>query len=275
MIRNTFFCMPRFVNLCRKNMVESWRTNILRWVMMYGVMAIILLWNAYFSYTHKTELSHDKNVWQFGLIFFAWSLFAFGCLSASFTMDKMKTKTGRLAELMVPVTPFEKYFSRWIISTVVFLIVFLLAFRLADYTRVLVYTIAYPDFKVIAPVPFSQLIGQGENNYTLVRTVQQFYTLIAVYFFFQSCFVLGSSIWPKNAFLKTFASGVIIVISYTLLILFLNDMLQIENRYYSFDSRLTQEVGLTILCISSWLFALLNWVLAYFRFKESEIINRM
>ena len=39
MIRDTFFSAPRFVNLCRNEMVESWKANLLRFVMMYGIMA--------------------------------------------------------------------------------------------------------------------------------------------------------------------------------------------------------------------------------------------
>ena len=38
MIRDTFFSAPRFVNLCRKEMVESWKANLLRFVMMYGML---------------------------------------------------------------------------------------------------------------------------------------------------------------------------------------------------------------------------------------------
>ena len=36
MIRDTFFSAPRFVNLCRKEMVESWKANLLRFVMYNG-----------------------------------------------------------------------------------------------------------------------------------------------------------------------------------------------------------------------------------------------
>ena len=38
MIKDTFFSLPRFMNLCRKEMVESWRSNVLRMALMYGVM---------------------------------------------------------------------------------------------------------------------------------------------------------------------------------------------------------------------------------------------
>ena len=29
-MKDTFFSLPRFMNLCRKEMVESWRSNVLR-----------------------------------------------------------------------------------------------------------------------------------------------------------------------------------------------------------------------------------------------------
>ena len=36
MIRDTFFSQTRFVNLCRKEMVENWKSNLLRVALMYG-----------------------------------------------------------------------------------------------------------------------------------------------------------------------------------------------------------------------------------------------
>lgn len=56
MIRDTFFSMPRFVELCRKEMVENWKTNLLRFVLMYGVLAIALVWNAYLEYRYASPV---------------------------------------------------------------------------------------------------------------------------------------------------------------------------------------------------------------------------
>ena len=50
MIKDTFFSLPRFMNLCRKEMVESWKSNVLRIVLLYGVMTVVLVWNGYFAY---------------------------------------------------------------------------------------------------------------------------------------------------------------------------------------------------------------------------------
>lgn len=58
---------------------------------------------------------------------------------------------------------------------------------------------------------------------------------------FSPGFVLGSSIWPKNAFIKTFAAGVVIVVVYILIALGITDLMKNVNTYYWFGATLTQE----------------------------------
>lgn len=274
MLKDTFFSMPRFINLCRKEIVESWKSNVLRIVLLYGVMTIVMVWNGYFEYVDRNLNAKDDPMWAFLLVVFIWSLWGFGCLSASFTMEKMKDKTSRLSVLMNPATPFEKYFFRWLICTVVFLIVFLITYKLADYTRVLIYSLACPERKFINPVDLSHLVGDGDY-YTVFKEGLHFRVMIAGYLFVQSCFVLGSTIWPKNSFLKTFAVATIVVIIYTLVITFLTEVL-LRNEGKSFGGAFVSEnTGLNLIIAAFLFFALLNWILGYYRFKESEIINRM
>ena len=278
MIKDTFFSLPRFMNLCRKEMVESWRSNVLRMVLMYGVMAVVLVWNGYFEYRYWHSGQIEDPAWTFLLVVFIWSLWGFGCLSASFTMEKMKTKTSRTSMLMVPATPFEKFFSRWFVFTVVFLVIFLISYKLADYTRFIIYSLAYPEENdFIIPVDLSHLVGERKTYYTLCRTGLQFGALLSAYFFVQSLFVLGSSIWPKNSFLKTFASGTVIAIVYFLLAVFMSKMFLENGNYYSENvfTGMSEDTAMSIMIVVGIFFTLMNWTLAYFRFKESEIVNRM
>jgi hypothetical protein len=278
MMKDTFFSLPRFMNLCRKEMVESWRSNVLRMVLMYGVMAVVLVWNGYFEYRYWHSGQIEDPAWTFLLVVFIWSLWGFGCLSASFTMEKMKTKTSRTSMLMVPATPFEKFFSRWFVFTVVFLVIFLISYKLADYTRFIIYSLAYPEEKdFIIPVDLSHLVGERKTYYTLCRTGLQFGALLSAYFFVQSLFVLGSSIWPKNSFLKTFASGTVIAIVYFLLAVFMSKMFLENGNYYSENvfTGMSEDTAMSIMIVVGIFFTLMNWTLAYFRFKESEIVNRM
>ena len=278
MIKDTFFSLPRFMNLCRKEMVENWRSNVLRMVLMYGVMAVVMVWNGYFEYRYWHSGQIEDPAWTFLLVVFIWSLWGFGCLRASFTMEKMKTKTSRTSMLMVPATPFEKFFSRWFVFTVVFLVIFLISYKLADYTRFIIYSLAYPEEKdFIIPVDLSHLVGERKTYYTLCRTGLQFGALLSAYFFVQSLFVLGSSIWPKNSFLKTFASGTVIAIVYFLLAVFMSKMFLENGNYYSENvfTGMSEDTAMSIMIVVGIFFTLMNWTLAYFRFKESEIVNRM
>lgn len=276
MIKDTFFSAPRFMNLCRKEMVENWKSNILRMVLLYGIMTVVMIWNGCFVYDRSyNNVESNDQMWMFLLLVFVWSLWGFGCLSASFTMEKMKSKASRLSVLMTPATPFEKYFSRWLISTVVYLVVFLIAYKLADYTRVLIFSITYPDNVSITPVDLLHIVGK-RDHYVLVEDNWAIVALIASYLFTQSCFVLGSSIWPKNSFLKTFAAGVIITIVYASLTGIIIKSFLINNMRNPFETEfVSRDAGFGLMTAVFMLFALLNWVLAYFRFKESEIINRM
>lgn len=278
MLKDTFFSSSRFMNLCRKEMVESWKANLLRMLLMYGVMAIILVWNGYFAYRYYNP-AYDKNdndAWQFATIFFVWALWGFGCLSASFTMERMKSKTGRISALMTPATPFEKFFSRWLLSTVVFLVVFLITFKLADYTRVLVYSAVYPDINIIEPTRLSHaMIGESGDHYCLLGTSNQFFAMLASYFFFQSLFVLGSALWPKNAFLKSFAAIAIIGLIYILTGVALGNMLIKKGTYYDPPFNFNTEQQLFVMGLFLSVFAIFNWVLAYYRYKEAEVIQRM
>lgn len=274
MIRDTFFSMNRFVALCRKEMVESWKVNLLRSIMVYGVLAIAFVWNGYFQYiglNAHAQVSNDP-IWRFELNFFIFGLVFLGCLSGSFLMERMKTKTSRTAVLMTPATMFEKYISRWLVYTFCFIIIYLIAYKLADWTRVIVYTLSFPDVKGIASVPLSYFIKGTESFSPLFDKGSECLMAISAYFFLQSCFVLGSSIWPKNSFIKTFAACAGIIIVYILVGLTLAKIL--FTRDYVEPFGLTDDQGMDYSIIGFALGALFNWVLAYFRFKESEIINR-
>ncbi|SHJ67706.1 hypothetical protein [Bacteroides stercorirosoris] len=278
MIRDTFFSAPRFVSLCRKEMVESWKANLLRFVMMYGIMAIAFVWNGYFQYNHPEGLINrgitQDPIWTFELGAFVWALVIMGLLSASFIMEHMKSKTNRIAMLMTPATMFEKFFSRWLVFTFGFLIVFLIAFKLADWTRVVVYMVSYPELKdIIASTPLSHLVGKGQF-WTVFDDCNYFMLGVSAYFFAQSLFVLGSSIWPKNSFVKTFSAIVVVAIIYIAIGSVLAKILFEARGVRGVNQNISDEAMTLWTTIIFFGMAIFNWVVAYFRFKESEIINR-
>ena len=275
MIRDTFFSLHRFVNVCRKEMVENWKTYILRSVMVYGMLAIVFVWNGYYQY-HNLEagaVGRDP-IWEFESRFFLWGLVIWGCISASFAMERMKSKTSRTVVLMTPATMFEKFFARWLVATCGFILVFLIAFKLADLTRVVFYLLAYPELHVVHSFPLWEFCCNTNCFYETIGSGPAVVGIfLSCYFFLQSFFLLGSTVWPKNALIKTFAAGVCIFVSYILIaVLCLKAIL--PNNFFMTEPYIDREASGGWLIFITSFFALFNWVLAYFRFKESEIINR-
>ena len=256
--------------LCRKEIVENWRALLLRVLLMYGVIELLLLWNGYVEYfyldldSYQAKYKEDP-AWSFVYMVAYWFLFGFGAIAASLTMEKMRDKAGRISVLMLPATSFEKFFFRWLISTVGCLVVFFLVFELADFTRVAVYSLIRPDLSgLIEPVRLWNA-GILESEYAC-------WYMASLYIFVQSLFVLGGTVWPRNSFLKTFAAVMLIAFIYFALFAALINALDKAGCSFPFIKERTLA---PILSVFFAVFALVNWTLAYFRFKESEIIQRM
>ncbi len=265
MIKDTFFSFPRFVNLCRKEMVESWKSHLLRVAMMYGALVLVFLLNGLVVYNqHIPNFGDTDPAWGGVLGTFVAMGIAFACFSASLMMERMKSKTSRLSVLMTPVTPFEYYISRWLVYTLAFLVVYLIVFMLADYTRVLFFSINAPQGRIVEAINLSSL----NQQYDIFSHGKVWLFGISTFLFTQSCFVLGSTIWPKRAFLKTFVAGLIIN---TVFSVFLSTSRFIKAPLADTDVNVFSNLSAIVLLV----LALFHWVLAYYRFKESEIIHRM
>ncbi|MDL2213095.1 hypothetical protein LJC29_03925 [Bacteroides sp. OttesenSCG-928-N06] len=275
MIKDTFFSNTRFLNLCRKEMVENWKTNILRFIMLYGVMAISFTISGFDHYSDTYTSASDPVVIT-ALHFFMAYVAIFGCLNASTAFDNLKTKTNRLSVLMNPSTAFEKFFSRWLIYTVVYIVLFVVAYVLADYTRILICKLRYPDATMVH-ANIKYLMNIGNPAYHIMADKAYFLYSVIGYFFFQSFFLLGSTVWPRNSFIKTIAAAVGIMMSYGLVatgvmkLLWNETSIFITNNPFDVSVETARNIFLSIVVF----FTLFNWTLSYFRFKETEIIERM
>ncbi|NDW18289.1 hypothetical protein D0T53_06980 [Dysgonomonas sp. 216] len=254
---------------------------------IYGVLTLIFIWNSttvyHIEYKSATELQFYAAQLNIDLIRYAIILFfVFGFIAAAQAMNPINNKVKRISYLMLPASSFEKYLSRWVTFTLGFIIIFSAIFLLSDATRVLFCSVRYPDIN-IPFIKFSNLIssefGYSNEIPTLFTNWYHVFIIICSYFYFQSLFILGTTFWPKNSLVKTFAAGTAIFIAYCLICYFVTSALfSGEEGTKEFSSAMNactgnmmpKNLSLIFLCI----FSLFNWVLAYFRFKESEIIKR-
>ena len=274
---NNFFSIERFALLYKKDFIEGWKTLLLRFVMLYAILAIIFCLIGHSEF--EARLKHLGTEYYsdiFYLRFAAFIFWGFGCLFASLMMERMKDKTKRISYLMTPATSFEKFLSRFLLVVVLYIIAFFLAFKLADYTRIAIFSVRYAELQII-PINLSMLYsGQGE---VLANSWPAFIALFTSYLFFQSLFILGSILWYKNPFIKTLAAGVIIVLVFVIV-----DSILVHSLFSDISIRTSvgdyiQELAKQWLTkkniiIFFSLLTLFNWSISYFRFKSSEIINR-
>lgn len=278
------FSGSRFLLLLRKEVLENWKSFLLRMLVVYGILAIILVWQASFLYSYlgiysDAEAFDDMQhrLHQFSMQLFMVGMFVFGIVSASRMMEGMNTKARRISILMLPATMLEKFLSRMLLYAVISLLAYVLAFMLADFTRSIIYWVAYlPDLPRVGLLPVSDYLVDSETISGFFRTQYDCMLVIMLFLFSQSLFALGSCIWPRLALQKTFAFSMLV---FVMALLFGGTLtsLFLDGRHLSFGSswELSDSTApYFVMYILLALGILFNWVLAYCRFKESEIIHR-
>ena len=287
---NNILNIKRFGLVLRKDIMEGWKRYTLMFLTMLGILTVGLIWTYYdFSIVNGETILHKQNRLNIEALGYLSFLFCiFGLIFSSTFMNPMNSKTKKISYLINPSSSFEKYFSRWIIITVVYIILFFVAMWIADTIRITFYStfFSFYLYKVTAFVDLTQLIYMGDDlnssGYLLPKSV--FLSFLSIYFFFQSLLILGSTFWEKSTFIKTFTAIAVIVIVFVLvcrwtILLFYGEFdgfakaINILQPVKNID--LNETAAAYKLSAAIFVFALINWILAFFRFRESEIIKRL
>ncbi len=286
MLDNRFFDWRRFRLVCRKEWVESWKFNMRFLIGCYAALLVILFLSrgldfklastSFALFSFRAEIVDSNAADLRWLRLFEWTYMAAALIYVTSFMAPLKEKAGRIRYLTLPASDFEKYLSRWLMYTVGFTLAYLLVFKLADWTLVLLSLLTSPDHSLVS-VSLSGSLGRiGQGSFALA-------SLVGLGSLMLSLMMLGSTLWPKHTAGKTLAALVgvwflhIVVFAVVMKLCVSNaiadhpqaSFILFENSRYVFS-----DEALWVWIILLYLFALFNWVLAYFRFKESEIIHR-
>ncbi len=210
------------------------------------------------------NIDADRDpVANFLKVIFHMALFLTVAIAAAQSMQNLAVKTSRINALMLPATQLEKFLSRWCIFVPIYLIAFLLGFQLLDWLRVGVELSIFGPRANIASLNVISLVFRFENDLPLT-----IWTLLTI----QSLYVLGSVIWPKNSMIITscvlFVIGVLLTIFATIAG---NAFLESGTNYsLGLSDRTIINIWWSIICV----FTAINYIVAYFRYKEIEIIQR-
>ena len=283
---NNIFNIRRFGLVFRKDFMENGKRYALLFLTMLGIMAIVSIFmslNYYELYLNRSDIydlnEHNKQL----LISLSFAFIAGGLLFSSTFMAPMNSKLKRLSYLSNPSSNLEKFLTRWIIVTIGYIIAFFVAMWIADVLRVAVISAKYPDLE-IKFLDLSKLYDtEGSRFYMIPKVV--FTIFLFIIFLFQSLFILGATFFEKMSFLKTFVT--ISILTYVFIMfwrfsifIFYEDGLDgLGNVLGSFFENKTNEENEQLLKLVAYsalsVFTLASWVLAFFRFRESEINKRL
>ncbi|MBE6283729.1 MAG: hypothetical protein E7098_05245 [Mediterranea massiliensis] len=272
-MKDTFFSFPRFANYFKKVLVEDRKRLLQRIITVFGLLVVfgaIISDSCYQHYMEALKMGIVRNEIDpaiDGLMpLFVFGLFIGCALSASFIMEPMSSKTGRIYALMLPATSFEKYFVRWFIYTIGYLVVYYLLFLLVDVMRVCVFSVIYPEIDIITFLnPYAEIVA--------LRDDAPWGFIVSLYLLLQSIFVLGSSLWPKYAFLKTFTAYTILGMAFTAFFAGIMNLFDRPGNSYIMPE-LSDDTLFLIATCGVMMVTLFFWWLAYKRFKEMEVVNR-
>ena len=283
---NNIFNIKRFGLVFRKDFMENLKRYALLFLTMLGIMAIISIFISY-GYCQPYEKSgrYSSEIHNVTLLgFMSFAFLAGGLLFASTFMTPMNSKLKRISFLVSPSSNFEKFFSRWIIVTIGYVLSFFVALWIADALRVAVITAYYPDLE-IKFLDLTKLVYPKDVHSSVESLMPKtaFTLCVFMYFLFQSLFLLGATFWEKASFIKTFVAISVIVFAYIIVCRWaillsyeegLNGFGRVLNSFVDGNNQDMEKQSLMLIKTILPVFTLTNWILAFFRFRESEIIKR-
>lgn len=261
--QSQIFDFGRFTMTLRHDLMLNGKQLLLKFLLMIAAITLIITLlnlpnlNFYPNY-ESSQLESLGGAFKFlGMLFCA--------LGASLFMDDMKTNGQRLNAIMSPSSQLEKFLSRVTIYIVGVFVAYLICFTLADLIRVGVLRLFYGEVKGLHFVSIFDILETFEYPWMglLVIPCVQFN------------FALGSTLWPKNSFLKTFGALMVlqliisVICSYVFKIVIAGKT--ITPLVLSEGSG--QDI-LNIFMVVTVIWTVFCIVTTYFRLKESEIINR-
>ena len=279
MKQDNFFDLKRFTHVLRNDLLEHKKTMLQAVVMGYLALTYTVIARTFYLYK-STEIFDariadeiSRSVWQFSFVAFA--IYILGFTGSSILA--LSTKQKRITYFMLPATTFEKYLAVLLRIVGFYTLSYIAIFYLADCSRMLFYLIFYPE----APVIELTDTYFGKNTFQL-NFLLPYYIFISI----QSAFILGAVSFYLRPFFKTLG----VLMGATAVYILLNKLFIFvcygkETSWIDVFKTLTERLEGVLPADDSdkilvaWgvvtLFALANWIISYYRLKESQIISKL
>lgn len=250
----TDFNFRRINLLFRKEWEEKRWYYIATLLVYYSCTTILFIWTSLTTISERLDdpewcIQRQENT-CFTIIMLL-SLLVAASRGTAFFSD-CNDKRGSTGFLSLPASIQEKFFVKWLYTVPLTFCAFLICILLADYTRVFICSQIYPEVDVCQPLQWI-----SDNKYNYIWTLM----LLSL----QSIFMLGSTMWKKNAFVKT---GALLMALLTVYIMTAGSIIEamVTDDYYLNSGFVTFKSLQT-----QWIIIIVFWILTYYRVKETDV----
>ena len=264
------FNWNRFVAALKKEVVENNRTLLFSIIAIYGILALIMIIG---NITLGANTSRPETMLRYNIVFM---VYGFGSIIvASLAFRGLKDKKGRTEFLTSPSSTLEKYLVNVLIYVVGFIVVFPICAQLADLTRILVLW-PWSDGDVPGPINFLNTfhnVAHQQEWWKYDSKVILEITLWLGVLASPALYLLGSVLWPKLSFLKTFAAVYVIEI-----VIFILAMIGISI-FSDMPTAAKWLKGLEQNTVMLWYTAfiaiqlIVYWPLSWYLFKRKDVVS--
>lgn len=223
--------------------------------------------------TLGANTSRPETMLRYNIVFM---VYGFGSIIvASLAFRGLKDKKGRTEFLTSPSSTLEKYLVNVLIYVVGFIVVFPICAQLADLTRILVIW-PWSDGDVPGPINFLNTfhnVAHQQEWWKYDSKVILEITLWLGVLASPALYLLGSVLWPKLSFLKTFAAVYVIEI-----VIFILAMIGISI-FSDMPTAAKWLKGLGQNTVMLWYTAfiaiqlIVYWPLSWILFKRKDVVS--
>ena len=270
-MKNQIFDWNRFVAALRKEVVENWRTLLFSAIGIYGVLAIFMILG---NIIHGDD--DFTGVIKFRYLF-VYMVFSFGgIIVASLAFRGLKTKTGRIELLTSPSSTFEKFLVNTVIYVLGFIVAFPICAQLADLTRILI-LLPWGEFDVPGPINFVNTIHQFAFQQELWDHSTCAWLEVGMCVGALACpglYLLGSILWPRLSFLKTFAALYAVeFVVFILAMIGISMFTDIQSFALWIAEHITSGDMMMCFAILAIIQLVVYWALAWWLWKRKDVIS--
>ena len=276
-MKNQIFNWNRFTLALRKEVTENWRQLGLAMLVLYAVMTLIMVLGNW-----MTEGDNTPPVVNLRYLFVFLAFSVSSIVMASLAFRGLMTKTGRTELFMSPSSMTEKFIVNVLIYVVGYTLAFIIITQLADLTRIAVLWSAQSDtFNVPGPINFVPAINEFLHFSSLhsnspagnlgILILSIYLGLVAN----AGAYLLGSVLWPRLSFLKTYAA---IFIIETVIIFVGLAVVRGICTFQEFAQMVINNVENGRFAIMMLIFSVVQlvryWVLAWVVFRRKDVVSQ-